>query len=103
MRPSFEHFSRPMFHPADGSGVNRRRGVAETIVGQTDEPEQIGVKISLSDCDKIDEAHGDPLLQQGRTLGYKEVAVLRSVLVGRADDLDRGDEATSAGGVVYAN
>ena len=69
----------------------------------TDVRQQFGVEIEISHRHQIDDADGDPLLNQGCALGDEEAAVFGSVLVRRADDFDGRDEVAMPFRVVDAD
>src|SRR5947209_7670566 len=67
------------------------------------ELQQLGIEIELPRRDHIDDADGDALLEQGRTFADERIALLRPILVPRADQFDGGNELPTALGVVDAN
>ena len=58
------------------------------------------VEIEMPNGHQIDDADGDPFLKERRTLGDEGIAMLGTILVRRADDLDGCDQLPTPFGVV---
>lgn len=89
--------------PAAGGGVERGRLVGQGGVGLAQDVQKVAVQICGACRDKIHDRDTDSILDQRRAFRDEGVAVLGSILVGGADDLDRGHEPTAGPGVVDAD
>ena len=103
MHPALQEPGLPGPPPASGRGIQRRRAAGQSRVGQAEQLQQLAVEVGRARCHQIDDRHADLVLEQGGTFGDEGASVFGPVLVGRADDLDGGDEAASGPGVVNAD
>lgn len=92
IRPRFKPGSCAQIVTPTSHCVGRWRSGSKRGIGLTKDIQHFKVHIEMLHGDQIDSRNADLLLQQGRTFGNKRLPSLRAILVGRADELNRGDQ-----------